>query len=959
MKTFRLKHWQIVPVMLLLGSCLGHTSLKAQEKQSEVIFLSGEDFEHPKEWEFMCTGGMKSDKWGKINVPSQWELQGYGEYTYGRWYKELNLKEPSKEEGYYKLSFDVPENYENKHIELVFEGVMTDTEVTLNGQSVGEKHQGGFYRFMFDVTSYIKAGESNLLEVHVYKHSANHSVNRAERYTDWWLFGGIYRPVKLVASPKTHIERLALDPKADGTLNSEIFIKGLEGKAELEISVASTDGQTHLGTQSFKLDKATEKVLLTSNWENVKSWDIENPNLYDVLYTLKENGEIIHQKKERIGFRTLEFKKRDGIYLNGIKLLVKGVNRHTFWPESGRSTSKRISILDAELIKDMNINTVRGHYPPDDHFLDVCDSVGLLVMNELAGWQNGYDDKVGEILIHEMISRDVNHPSVLTWAQGNEGGWNYKLDYLFDELDPQKRIVIHPWSDFNGWDTHHYPAYQTGVHRLANGENVFLPTEFMHGMYDQGHGAGLQDFWENWKKSPLFAGAVMWAYSDEAVLRTDWKGDRKFDSAGNLAPDGILGPHREKEGSYFTVKEVWSPIQFKPRMITPSFDGTFLVSNEFLFTNLNQCTLKYKVASASSKAISDGNVNLLTKGEIDMPDIKPGETRHISIPVGENFFEGDWVEIEAFDKTNHLICKWTWPIHRANYYAEKFMPQNNKSNKNTITLEGAKASLSVKNVTVQLDTLTGYIASITRDGKKVPFGNGPIPIGMQAAVDHISIDKKEGHESLIIHYKGGIDNIRWTITSEGILKMDMTALKQWRNDGGFDGAVFENNINKFGISFDYPEEGVEGIRWFGRGPYRVWKNRIPGTNYGVWEKEYNNTITGESFENLIYPEFKGYHAHLFWANIMAGENSFSVASASDGVFLRLFTPEEPNHKLTNRSTQPGFPVGDISFMYEIPAIWAFKPIPHQGPQSQPTSIRIKSGDEGIRMKLDFDFRSKK
>lgn len=110
---------------------------------------------------------------------------------------------------------------------------------------------------------------------------------------------------------------------------------------------------------------------------------------------------------------------------------MKGVNRHTIWPESGRSTSKRISIMDVNLIKDMNMNAVRFHYPPDNHFLQACDSLGLFVLDELAGWQNPYDTSTGKKLIKEMVQRDVNHPSVIIWDQGNEGGWNEELDTVF------------------------------------------------------------------------------------------------------------------------------------------------------------------------------------------------------------------------------------------------------------------------------------------------------------------------------------------------------------------------------------------------------------------------------------------------------------------------------------------------------------------------------------------------
>ena len=144
------------------------------------------------------------------------------------------------------------------------------------------------------------------------------------------------------------------------------------------------------------------------------------------------------------------------------------------------------------------------------------------------------------------------------------------------------------------------------------------------------------------------------------------------------------------------------------------------------------------------------------------------------------------------------------------------------------------------------------------------------------------------------------------------------------------------------------------MKGMGRGPYRFWKNRIPGTNYGVWHKEYNNTITGESFENLVYPEFKGYHANMYWATLESDTTPFTVYSRNDGIFFHVFTPEEPKGRV--KDTMPKFPEGDISFLLDIPAICSFKPIEQQGPNSQPGNIRIKSGDEGLHLNLMFDFR---
>jgi hypothetical protein len=930
-------------------------NIKAQK--TDKIYLSGKDFEHPVQWDFYCTDGNNSKVWSKINVPSQWELERFGEYTYGRWYKELNQKEPSKEEGLYKYDFEIPLDYKNKTILIAFGGAMTDTEVKINGKTAGPIHQGGFYEFKYDISSLLKFGSKNTLEVHVWKHSANKSVNNAERRADWWLFGGIYRPVWLEVSPKAHIENIAVNPKMDGSITVDLNLQQIPKNTLLQVSLSGKNGE-NFPAFTFPLKAKNTKETITAKWENIKPWNPETPNLYNLKLVLKQNGAVLHEYDTKVGFRTLEFKKKDGIYVNGTKIIMKGINRHSFWPEGGRSTSKRISELDVQLIKDMNMNAVRGHYPPDDHFLQVCDSLGLFVLNELAGWQNSYDTETGTKLVKEMVARDVNHPSVIIWDNGNEGGWNNEVDKVFAENDPQKRIVIHPWADFNGWDTHHYPTYLTGMHRFNSGENVFFPTEFMHGTYDNGHGAALEDFWNRYKESPLFAGGFMWAMLDEAVKRSDWKGEQKFDSKGSLAADGILGPHREKEGSYFSVKEIWAPIQFQPKQITDAFDGSFLITNDYLFSNLNSCKMEFRILKSENDVLySNKKAQEISRGKIEIPSIDPGETRKIKFDVPQNFFEGDILSITAFDQFNKEIYTWTWPVHKAAFYVSKFLAVQNTKAKASVTKTDSEITLKGNDVTVILNTATGEIQKISNKTAVIPLTNGPRPIGMKAKLKDIQISQEAEKAVCIVNYSGGLSSIKWIMEADGRFKMELLALKNASGGEGFDGAFFEDKINAFGITFRFPEQEVTGIKWFGRGPYRVWKNRIKGTTYGFWEKEYNNTITGESFENLIYPEFKGYHANLLGASLKAGTSSFKVFSESDNLFLRLFTPDLPKNGFPGSSPQPDFPEGDISFMYEIPAMRDFKPLEQQGPQSQPTNIRIKKGDDGIKMDLWFDFRN--
>lgn len=859
------------------------------------------------------------------------------------------------EVGFYEYTFSVPASWKNKQVSIFFGGVMTDTEVKINGQLAGDIHQGGFYQFLYDITNKLKFGSKNKLEVKVSKNSANNSVNAAERKADWWLFGGIYRPVFLEAKPSIHIDRIAVDAQADGKFIAEIFTTPLPDNYSVSATISPVKGTKKFETKILKLVSGIASQQISTEWDSVANWTPESPNLYELkLELLNEKDKIIHIYTQRVGFRTVEFRRHDGIYVNGVKIIMKGINRHSFYPDGGRCTNRAISLEDVKLIKSMNMNAVRSHYPPDTHFLDMCDSLGLFYLDELAGWQNAYDAETGKKLVKETVVRDVNHPCIVLWDNGNEGGWNTDLDREFVKYDPQKRHVIHPWADFDGIDTHHYPAYQTGVARFTNGFNVFMPTEFMHGMYDQGLGAGLEDFWNKWTESPLFAGGFMWTYVDEAVKRSDKNGI--LDSDGYNAPDGIVGPYREKEGSYYTVREIWSPIQIKRMMITPSFNGDVFVTNKYLYSKLGSCSLKYSLYSIGSP-LNEVTKKLMEEDLVKFPDIEPGETAKVHIPVSTKFFDADILELEAYDADGKSVCNWTWPISLTqNYTAKQLENIRKEDGKASFGVQDSSAILTGKDVSVRFNLNTALISEVKNECGKVSFNNGPIAVGMKIKLKDFKIRQEGSNAVLTFYYLGGVDSIRWEMTPSGLLHMSVVMLNRASGGTGFDDSFMQENITNLGLTFSYPEKDVKGMEWFGRGPYRVWKNRIKGTNYGLWNKAYNNTITGESYENLIYPEFKGYHANLYWATLQTTETNFSIYSESDGLFFRIFTPEEPKNRQDGINTMPEFPAGDISFLYEIPAIRSFKPTSQQGPNSQPESVRIKKGDEGISMKLWFDFR---
>ena len=959
-------------------------ALAASAQSTEVQYLSGHGSDDGIVWDFRCSKGMNSGRWSKIKVPSCWEQQGFGEYTYGRYYKKKDGK-VSDETAIYRRSFNVPAAWRGKTVELVFDGVMTDATVTVNGQSAGETHRGGFTRFSYDISSLLQYGKKNKVEVSVAKQSSDKSVNAAERRADWWLFGGIYRPVYLRALPPTHISHAIIDARADGRLSVRLLASGLSNGYKLQTTVAG------LGTQTSALSSTAEQTVSTT-WQGMRLWDTEHPNLYAVtLRLIAPDGSVAHEVTQKTGFRTIEFRRRDGFYLNGTKLRIKGVNRHCFQPETGRTTSRTLDLADVKLIKGMNANAIRSHYPPDEHLLQLCDSLGVLYFDELPGWQNHYSTATGSRILKEMLLRDANHPCVFAWGNGNEGGFNLALDSLFSRYDPQQRHVVHPWALYDGVDAHHYPAYQTGVARLANGYNVFMPTEFLHSQYDKGGGASLYDYWTSWSRNPLFAGGFIWAFADEGVMRTDRDG--VIDTDGGNAPDGIVGPHREKEGSWYAIRDVWSPIQIAPLAVRPDWNGRITITNNMLFSTLGEVNLQYSVLECLPPMHGSKEAKtVLTNGRVDVANVLPGESAVATIALTDKAKGGDVLQMVALDGHGDTINVWAWPMKYADEYftahssatasasatqkaegaARKSAPTskpvkrrgklsrssspNCDQTKRDKCAEANGTTLSAPcGVTATFDSATAMLTSVTSHGKSVPFNNGPLPVGMKSKLKSVAV-RQDGTDALLVaKYTGAVDSIVWRMTADGLLGMDAVLLNR-RDGGGFEGEFFDKDVRDLGFSFSYPEECAKGMDWLGRGPYRVWRNRQQGMAFGMWQKAYNNTVTGDSRLPLIYPEFKGYHANMYWAEMQSDTAPFTVYSETDGLYLRVFTPEEPAVRNNGENTMQDFPEGDISFLLEIPGIRSYKPIEQLGPQAQPSHIRINKGDEGLRIKLWFDFQ---
>ncbi|MGS2741010.1 glycoside hydrolase family 2 TIM barrel-domain containing protein [Sinomicrobium sp. M5D2P17] len=927
MKNFR-PNTLCISVILLVG-----TLYALHGQNTDRVYLSGKDKDNTKRWEFKVLSGRNRGDWTQINVPGHWETQGFGSYTYG--FDKTNPDEI----GYYKKEFQAENSWKDKEISIVFEGVMTEAEVKINGKPAGPVHKGGFYRFSYDISGFLDFDKNNLLEVTVRKVSTDASVNEAERIADFWTLAGIYRPVYLEIKPQTNIGRIAVNAEADGQLAIDVYGSDLRGHQEIKAQLYTLEGEKIGEPVRKKINKNEEKVRLENKYENVKTWNPEFPYLYKLQVSILDKGKLVHTTEERIGFRTVELRPKDGIYVNGRKVIFRGVNRHSFFPESGRTLNRELHLQDLGLIKEMNMNAVRmSHYPPDVDFLHLCDSLGLFVIDELTGWQAGYDTEVGRPLVRSLVTRDVNHPSVVLWANGNEGGWNTELDGDYALYDPQKRPVIHPWERFNHTDTKHYPDFNYVTNVSLYSTDIFFPTEFMHGLYDGGHGAGLEDFWDLMLRNPLSAGGFLWVFSDEGLARDDMEG--KIDTRGNLAPDGILGPYREKEGSFYTIREIWSPIVVGQKSISPGFDGKLPVENRYIYTDLKDCRFTWSLKNFPGPDDGSTEVTVMKTGEVSPISLQPGEKGFMELGLPANWNTFDALYLMAIDPHDNEVFTWSWPLRGPEGPSSYPYPAaSGKGEKIRVSQNNDKLFIKVDRIEYVFDRSSGYLDRVKNGEKTISISKGPMLAGYDLDLENFK-HYRDGDAYMVraVYKKEPYFQAVWTFRKGHPAELNY----EYKVPGGSD---------FMGITFQYPEKHIKGMKWLGKGPYRVWKNRLKGVGFGVWKKSYNNTVTGES--GWEYPEFKGYHADLHWVKIDTDESPFTIHSGTSGLFFQMLSPEKPRGA-GNDYTSPPFPEGDLGFLHAISPIGTKFHAPETlGPQGQKN---IMINYTPIKGRLWFDFR---
>lgn len=325
----------------------------------------------------------------------------------------------------YRRYFKLPLELKGKRIFVDFDGVMTAATIFISGKKLGE-HRGGYIPFSFELTDHLCWYGENVLAV---------EVDSRERIDippfggniDYLTFGGIYRDVRLRVVSESFIENVFAKPvnvlDASGRLEVQCFLesKGTSrGESRLELELIDKDQKLADTSSVVELSQEASNFMLTLTELDVELWDLDHPKLYEVVVRLYQGTNILDEYRTRTGFRQAEFTPK-GFYLNGRHLKLRGLNRHQTYPFVGQAMPARVQRRDALILKrELKCNIVRtSHYPQSPHFLDACDEIGLLVFEEIPGWQHIGDDAWKDLAcrdVEAMIRRDWNRPSIVLWG---------------------------------------------------------------------------------------------------------------------------------------------------------------------------------------------------------------------------------------------------------------------------------------------------------------------------------------------------------------------------------------------------------------------------------------------------------------------------------------------------------------------------------------------------------------
>ncbi|MCS7459772.1 DUF4981 domain-containing protein [Paenibacillus doosanensis] len=561
--------------------------------------------------------------WARIDVPGNWQMQGYGRPLYSSSYYPFPIDPPyvpyDNPTGCYRRSFRLPGGWEDRQQFLVFEGVDSAFHVWVNGHPAGYG-QGSHLPSEFNITPLLKRGE-NVIAVQVYQWCDGSYLEDQDK----WRLSGIFRDVYIKSAPHAHIRDVAVQTRfpeqtADAVLSIKIDIGNDHDSRTAEpchMRISLLDGMRNKVCEGSAVivDElaAGERRALEAEITVAAPlrWSAETPHLYYLGLELTDGqDQVLEAASTAVGFRDIAVK--DGqLLVNGKAVILKGVNRNEFHPQLGFTIPYESMIEDILLMKRHNMNAVRlSHYPNDKRWLDLCDHYGLYVIDEAdlethgghfvgnesylaedPAWKEAFVDRA-----IRMVERDKNHPSIIVWSLGNESGYGPNHDAMADWIrraDPSRPIHYERAKDAPVVDivSSMYPSLEAVI---AEGEKEdprpYLMCEFAHAM---GNSVGnLKEYWDAVYKYPRLLGGLIWEWADHGILQHTDSGEAWYayggdfedhPNSGHFCIDGLLFPDRRPKASIFEVKKVLEPVKIEP---VDMESGLIAVHNRYDFLTL-------------------------------------------------------------------------------------------------------------------------------------------------------------------------------------------------------------------------------------------------------------------------------------------------------------------------------------------------------------------------------------
>ena len=605
-------------------------------------------------------------QWDSITVPGCWQMQNFGKpiYTNSKYPFQRNAPSVTGEPpqdwyaydhrnpvGSYVTFINITREQLPQNLILHFAGVKSAFYVWVNGQRVGYS-QNSMSPAEFDITGYVREGQ-NRLAVEVYRWSDGSYLEDI----DMWRFSGIFRPVQLWVRPLTHISDYYVtatpnDDYSAASVCADVELCNTGRKRAKDLTVAFIiDGQEVTGRLQSLAAKDTTHVQLRCQLRQPRLWSAEKPDLYPFAVELRDrNGQTIEHFDYHLGVKRIDI-VGEVFKINGRNVKFRGVNRHDHHPRMGRYVDDATCELDIRLMKQANINFLRTTvYPHTALIYELCDRYGLYVMDEACNESHGYgigNKELGDDPLWQkahvdraasLVLRDRNHPSIVLWSLGNEGGAGINAESMRDtivHLDPTRP----PFYDSDRRcsaiydDSYLYPDEMKRVAERVT-DRPFMMREYCHAM---GNSLGnLQEYWDIIYADSTILGAAIWDWADQGLakpidgsplhysadlpLQPDefWAyggdfGDKPND--GRFLINGIVGPDRKPHPHYYEVQHVYQPLHFER-----GDDGTVHIINRDCFTDINEYDITYDTLHYGSETL----LNIAARLRRDMPWARKG-----------------------------------------------------------------------------------------------------------------------------------------------------------------------------------------------------------------------------------------------------------------------------------------------------------------------------------------------